>query len=257
MADLADVLVSSFSGKGAVLARGVITAVSTGYLTVRVDGNTFTKVPYLKGSWTPAVNDNVYLLTQEDFGTLALGSPVQPAAPSPPATPGVATVAPSAVSNYELPPSAYGYTIAEDGSKVPKAFYTPGTWNDRGGVLSQLVALGAPSSSAVWFYTPATLAAITFPLASVTMQLQLTSGGPVELRLHSDLSPTGLLHYQLAVDSRIYPLPLNVGTTTTTISLPLDWGKRLIAGTSRGITARSSTTNAVLQAHGSLTFTSL
>jgi hypothetical protein len=39
-------------GEGATLRKGTVTAVSTGRLTVSVDGDVFTRVPYLIGTWT-------------------------------------------------------------------------------------------------------------------------------------------------------------------------------------------------------------
>jgi hypothetical protein len=236
MPDLARVLAGLGSQTSASLIRGRVTAVSTGLLTVTVDGGTIERVPYLEGGWTPAVNDQVFLLTQPEFGVIALGSPASTTPPPAPPAPQVVEVQPTTLSNYELPPNALGYVTAEDGSRVHRSFYVPGSWNARNGTLTQRPDY---ASSAVWFYSSSpALAGINFSVARMTMRLLMSSGGPVELTLHTTSTPSGSLSVlRTAVPVLVRPT-VNV---LSEVPLPLEWAAQLRAGTARGITACSAT----------------
>lgn len=225
-------VLDELGGQGATLLRGAITAVSTGALTVRVNGDVFTRVTYLKGGWNPQVGEEVFLLNQAGFGVVCLGSPVAAAA-NPVTAVSTTTLDPSTLANWQISttyPAGHWVTGTADLSQTPDKV-----------------------SSAVWFYDAVALAAVTFPLASVQLELLLESGGPVELMLHTSAAPSGGF---TPIEDTVWIVSPVVGTVTS-VALPLDWGRQLIAGTARGITARSASRSAELFGHGSLTFTSL
>jgi hypothetical protein len=219
-------------GEGATLRKGTVTAVSTGRLTVSVDGDVFTRVPYLIGAWTPAVDQQVYLLHQAGFGMLALGSPVLPTADPAPAAPTTLLVDPDLVANW-----------------TTNAAGTGGAWS---GTLSDLVQSAGYRSSGAWIYAPADLAPwAATAIGMVEMELLVTSGSP-QLALHRNVDLSEPL------DTYNGPLPVSAPLGAATwVPLPVSWGRDLLSGEARGIVARSQSADAVLDLHGTLRFTSL
>jgi hypothetical protein len=226
-------VLAGLGGQGAVLRKGKVTAVATGALTVQVDGDTLPNIPYLKGTWAPAVNDVCFMLTQAGFGTLAIGSPVaQPAQPAP-AAQTTLTAAPSLVDNWEI-------TTA----------YPAGHWRSDGTLgLTQSQDF---MSTGAWFYAAGAWTSFSSKkLSSATMQLQVDSG-TVQLALHKNVDrSTPLNTYG---DPLTFSVPLG---TPTTVNLPLQWAKDLVSGTAKGIVARSSIFDAHLTGNGTITLTSL
>lgn len=126
-----------------------------------------------------------------------------------------------------------------------------GSWVDLTGRLLETPPF---VDTGVWFYPAASLTGITFDVASLTMELQKTSGGPLELVLHTSTGPSGSL--TLAANTDIFTVNPPVSTVTQ-VPIPLSWAYALKAGTAKGIAMRSRTNTAEVFAHGSLTFTSL
>lgn len=232
MSGLDQVLVG-LGATGATLSKGIVASVQTGTISVTIDGGTFTRVTVLKGSWTPVVGEQVFLLSQADFGTIALGSPQAAPAPPAPTTPTVTVVDPSTIANWQV-----------------NAANPLGAWAS---TLGSLVQAKDGSSSGVWFYDPADL---VFPgaLGGVEMQLAKLSGDYPELVLHTNAGPVGAF-----APSAEAPLRLNlpVSSGITWVSLPLAWGRSLLDGTAKGIAVSSQIYDATLDAYGSLRFTSL
>lgn len=232
MAELVDVL-SNLGGPTLRLVKGTVTAVSTGALTVKVNGDTFTNVPYPKGTWSPAVNDIVYLLNQAGFGMICLGSPVAPTAATPWPTPTTRTIQPSTVANWQI-----------------SATYPAGNWSVPGD--GTLVQSKGYQSSGVWFYAASDLAAWgSAQLGKIEMQLDVASGTP-QLALHRNASPAGTL------DS--YGGPLTVSQLTGTpiwVPLPLSFGYDLLSGAAKGVVATSQGFDAQIPASGTIRLTSL
>jgi len=226
-------VLAGLGDRGAVLRKGKVTAVATGALTVQVDGDVFSNVPYLKGSWAPAVNDICFMLIQATFGSLVIGSPVAPAAPVAPPAPSTLVVAPSILDNWEITTS-----------------YPAGHWRSDGTLgLTQsqdFVSTGA------WFYAAGAWSSFsTKKLASATMALQVDSG-TVQLALHTNVDrSTPLNTYG---DPLTFSVPLGAATT---VNLPLQWAKDLVSGAAKGIVARSSIFDAHLTGNGTITLTSL
>jgi hypothetical protein len=224
---------AALGDRGAVLRKGKITAVATGALTVLVDGDVFTNVPYLKGSWVPAVNDICFMLNQATFGTLVIGSPVAPAVPAPPPAPSTLVVAPSILDNWEITTS-----------------YPAGHWRSDGTLgLTQSQDF---MSTGAWFYAAGAWSSFsTKKLASVAMALQVDSG-TVQLALHKNVDRS------LPLNTYGDPLTFSVALgVPTTVNLPLQWGKDLVSGVAKGIVARSSIFDAHLTGNGTITLTSL
>jgi hypothetical protein len=230
MPDLADVL-AGLSGEGATLVKGTISAVSTGRLTVTINGGTFDRVPYLDlgTAWTPAVGAQVYLLNQKGFGMLAIGSPKIPAADPAVAASITTIVNPDTVGNWTA--RTQTWTVPLDG------------------VLNQV----APeTASGAWFYDPADFAAwIGRTLARVEIELSVLSGTPA-LALLRNAPLDGPPDPVAAPQAVSAPLGGPVW-----VPLPLSWGNLLVSGEARGILASSLTFDAVLDLHGSVRLTSL
>jgi len=230
--ELEDVL-GSLGGSGLRLRKGTVSAVATGALTIAVDGATFTKVPYLKGSWAPAVNDVAYLLLQPGFGALALGSPVAPAPDPTPTPPTTKIITPTTLGNW-----------------VVDTANPAGHWVVDG--LGDLVQTKAYASSGAWFYSAADFTSWgSAGIAQVQMAIEVDSG-TVQLALHQNPTPTGTL------ETYSGPLTISVPTgTPTTVNLPLQWGKDLVSGEAAGIVATSQSFSAALTGGGTITLTSL
>lgn len=232
MAELVDVL-GGLGGPAAQLSKGQVTAVSTGALTIQVNGGTFTNVPYLKGSWAPAVNDIVYLLNQSGFGMICLGSPVTSSAATPWPAPTILTVTPSTVANWQI-----------------STTYPAGAWSVPGD--GTLVQAKGNQSSGAWFYAASDLSAWgSTKLGKVEMQLDVASGTP-QLSLHRNASPVGTL------DSYAGPLTVSqTAGTTAWVSLPLSYGYDLLSGAAKGLVATSQSFDALMPASGTIRLTSL
>lgn len=222
-----DSVLTTFGDTGAVLSKGVITAVQTGTVTVALNGGTFERVTVLKGSWVPAVNEQVILLGQADFGMVALGCPQNVPAPPAPPVPTSTVVDPASIANWQN-----------------------GVWV---ATLGPLVQAKDGSSAGVWFYSPAELV-FAQPLGSVEMELVHLGGEYPELVLHDNAGPVDTFAPQAEPPVR---LSLPVGTAPSWVPLPLSWGRALLDGTARGIAASSRLYDATLDIHGSLRFTSL
>lgn len=222
-------VLQGLGGQGATLVKGKVTAVSTGRLTVEVNGGEFTRVPYMQGGWTPAVDEQVYLLAQQGFGMLALGSPVIPDADAALPATTTATVDPDTVGNWSA--RAQAWTVPLDG------------------ILTQADPYALTGA---WFYDTADFSAwTTQALATVEMQLEVVSGTP-QLALLRNQALTG--------DPDTYSGPLPVTATLGAVEwvpLPLSWGADLISGAATGIAATSQSYEAVLDLHGSIRLTSL
>lgn len=229
MADILAVL-QALGGEGATLIKGTISAVSTGRLTVNVNGGTFDRVPYMQGGWTPTVGQQVYLLHQERFGTLALGSPVAPAADGTLPAQALMSVAPTARANWTARTSSWE-AVGSDG------------------LLTQRLAYKV---SGAWFYPAASFTPwAATELASVEIQLLLDSGTG-QLALHRNEALTG--------EPVILEGPLTVtpeAGVATWVPLPLSWGRALLDGSALGIAAWSQAFDADFDLHGTLRFTSL
>lgn len=228
-------LLSRLGGEGATLVRGRITAVSTGALTVRINGDEVGDIGYLKGAWVPSVGEEVFLLNQAGFGMLALGSPVLPAASG--TAPGQLTFGadPSALADWQITPVAPG-----------------GVWVATG--TGELTQSRDFQSSGVWFYDAADFAPWAGEaLSRVEIQLTLISGIP-ELVLHRTPS-TGA---GSVLDTYAGPLALSLTPGVPTwIPLPLFWGRDLLSGVAKGVAASSQQFDAQLDLSGSLRFTTL
>lgn len=220
---------SALGGEGATLLKGEISAVSTGLLEVEVNGGTFERVPVLDNTgWTPAVGAQVYLLYQENFGMLAIGSP---------RTPTPSTPFPASVSETIAPDARGNYSSNTD------------SWTAATGPIIQLAPYAAVGG---WFYTTADFAAwTTRDLAGVEMELLITSGTPQLTLLRNE---------PLDGTPDTYSGPLTVSEplgAPVWVPLPLSWGTDLINGTALGIAARSQSFDAVLDLHGNIRLTSL
>lgn len=227
MADKLAGLLSRLGGEGATLVRGRISAVSTGALTVLINGDEVSKIGYLKGSWIPKVGEEVFLLNQANFGMIALGAPVMPDAPGTLPAQQTLNVTPSALANWS-------------GS----AWVVSGT-----GVLTQAKDF---QSSGAWFYNAADFVPwATTALSRVEIQLTPLSGIP-ELTLHRNASVGAPL------DAYEGPLTLNLTPAVAQwVPLPLSWGRDLLSGAAKGVALRSQQFDAVMDLSGSLRFTSL
>jgi len=229
MADLAGALAKALGGASASLLRGRVVSIQTGTCTVALATQTVEKVAYEKDR-PPAVNDEVVLASQQDFGLVVLMSLApRPANPGLPAQT-VSTVDPSTLANFTA---------------------LAGTWNT---APAQLVQSQDFAVSGVWFYPVASLSGKDpDALSSLEIYLERTGGDYVALTLHSTLAPTGVFQPD-DTQSRPLRLPLE----GTWVQLPLGWARALIDGDARGITARSRTFDATLStASGTLRFTTL
>jgi hypothetical protein len=229
MADLAAVI-ASLGGQGAALARGTVTAVGGGAVTVALNGGSYTNVAYL--GTAPAVNAQVALLIQEGWGMIALG--VLSTVPAPAALPALGTVAvdPSTMANWVATPAG------------------PGAWQTS---LGDQVQSAEQRSSGVWFYAAGAFAAVPAYVERLDMALEMTEGTVVELALHGSAGPVDTLVTLPGTPSRAYRL--DPGDAPVTVTLPIGWAALLKNGTARGVMARSQIHDARLFGHGTLTFT--
>lgn len=233
MSDKLGGLLSRLGGEGATLLRGRITAVSTGALTVLINGDEVGRVGYLKGAWIPDVGEEIFLLNQAGFGMLALGSPVLPAAPG--ALPEQLTLGadPVVLAEWRVTPAA-----------------PDGVWVATG--TGQLTQLRNFQSSGAWFYDAADFASwADTALSRVEMEVTVLSGVP-ELVLHRTASTAEALEtYGSSVTLSLTP------GIASWVSLPLAWGRDLLSGEAKGVAVSSQQFDAVLDLSGSLRFTSL
>ncbi|HEX8321646.1 hypothetical protein [Longimicrobium sp.] len=234
-------LLASLGDNGATLTKGLIISVQTGTLTVSVRGGQFTRVPYMQGAWVPVAGQYVYLLAQQDFGMIALGSPTPTGGAAPdPGIPTVLAIDPLTMSNWQVSDA-----------------YPQGHWVDLAGTLVQSAQ---QASSGVWFYSPAALAGMAnLSLGQFEVELMVESGGFVELTLHKTTpggpSPVDTVELPVMEQSRSFPVS-GVGNTSW-IPLPLHWSELLSSGVASGIMARSVLYDARLFGHGTLRVTSL
>jgi hypothetical protein len=231
MPGLVDVL-STMTGVGATLLKGTIISVSTGRLTILIDGDVFSRVPYLDNGWVPVADAQVYVLNQQGFGMLAIGSPMAVGADEalPPST--TLLVDPEVLANWQI-----------------STAFRNGTWIVPGdGVLVQTADY---RSSGAFFYDAADLSPwAATELASVEIELEVASGVP-QLVLHRNAAPNETL------DTYGTPVTVTGISGTAWVPLPLTWGRDLVTGAAQGVVARSQTLDAALDLHGTLRLTSL
>jgi len=233
MSDKLAGVLARLGSEGATLVRGRITAVSTGALTVLINGDEVGDITYLKGAWIPSVGEEVFLLNQAEFGMLALGAPVLPAASGTEPDQITFGVDPTVLADWRVNPA------------TPAGVWAPSAT----GVLTQSRDF---QSSGVWFYDPTDFASwADEALSRVEIELTLISGIP-ELVLHRNTGTTAPL------DAYAGPLPLSLTPGIATwVPLPLAWGRDLLSGAAKGVAARSQQFDAVLDLSGSLRFTTL
>jgi hypothetical protein len=79
MPDLGALLGQMLGDTGTSIFQAVVDAVGTGVVTIRLNGSTFTDVPYVTSAFypatAPAINDRCYVLAQKDWGMVVIGKP--------------------------------------------------------------------------------------------------------------------------------------------------------------------------------------
>lgn len=223
MPDLATVLAGLFGGSNMTVFQATVDAVGEGVVTIHANGGTFEDVPYMQAGFYPAlgpgVGDPCYVLGREGWGMLCLGKPAA----------GPERSAGDAQTVLWTPYTRATYSQTAFTWNVPGTATLPIEPGNRMAVyFLRLSDLAWPSGGA--------LATASFYLEAGPFDTTGAGGvdnAYVELGLVSNASPTGVLS-RLADATAMVRLNANM-VNSQYISIPLDWGTKLLSGAAKGI----------------------
>lgn len=248
MPDLAQLL-SSLGDSGAKIFSATVDDVTDGSVTIRANGGTFTKVPYLPSGFYPALNpeigDACYVIGQENWGMLVLGRP--------------------ATGDVEPLPDPSLFQL----DAVTLARWNPGSWTVSTTGYSDIQPGG--SQAAAFFYNFNTLTSDQAAAIETINQRGLSTAaiflavpGFVQGEVAHDTTPLNLaLHNSGSPLTNFYPVAGNpvwfdpYEGFAAYYSIPLDWATKLIQGQAHGIYVTSDRDVATVGGPGTLRFTSL
>jgi hypothetical protein len=254
MPDLGALLGQMLGDTGTSIFQAVVDAVGTGVVTIRLNGSTFTDVPYVTSAFypatAPAINDRCYVLAQKDWGMVVIGKPA----------PGAVRGGGSA-GVYLWEPDQTGEWNFSTHSNPPTQFSA---------TLTQTIApygTGSGQSTtheyAIWHYLMSgnpLPGGSTVATASLMLSGSWTSDGSsdwdyVEIGLYSsNLTDLGDL-VKVPGASATYRFPTVWGPAYS--SIPLDWIDQLAAGTAKGIYLQTLGFPLTLTGSGELRLTTL
>lgn len=183
-----------------------------------ITGNTFT-MTYRGGdvpgvghldSYTPVVGDVVHVLSWPDNGMIAIGSQ----------------------NATEVPRWPTEVSVGNPLIVMPTqvATYTPST-----GAWTPNVITQGPDSVGCWFYNPSDFTAFNLALlGEVAIEINPTDGGPPEFCEVTNTLPAGSLTLVEGSGSRYGRAQPTLGAAIW-LTLPLDWGLDLAAGTANAV----------------------
>jgi len=209
-------------------------------VVLRLTGDTFT-LGYLGGEvpnvshldqYTPAVDDIAQVLVIPRGGWLAIGSTNGTGAPG---------------DSVQYP--TISSTLTADGFATYVVSDSGGTWV--AGSLTQ-----GPDRCACWFYDSDDFSPFAgAALSSFEIEIDRSSGGPVEMQLHNTAGPSGILELP-EPGPYVVPDTPEIGVPTW-VRLPVGWGELLASGQARGVGIGLGQHSGVYAGTGRLRFTTI
>jgi hypothetical protein len=247
MPDLPTALAGMFDGGDTTVFQAVVDSVGSGVVTLHANGGQFTDVPYIQhgtmpGVVFPSIGDQVYVLGRKGWGMIVFGR----AAPSdrpPPADNVLHEYAPATIGDYSFATAAW---------TVPS---------------SDVMAIEGYTSGkgAFYFYNVSgALPGLTIGSASFLLGTGMFSTGAVgvdnayvTVGLFQSTTPTPSAVPVLVPEMSASYRRLVSVSQDGYVSIPLEWAKRLLAGTARGIYVLSEDFPGTVHGPGTLRLTTL
>lgn len=178
------------------------------YLTLLYDGGEVDNVSFLD-QYTPALDDNVHVLTKSGMGMLVLGSCNGTAA-------GVGPL-----------PTEHQVIVSADGYSTWHQTEAGSAWET--GVLTHT----SPQDYGIWSYDSGLLAAVGMDMLTLfEIEVTMTAGGPAEFFLHNQSGSVGDL---VILSPGRYVTTWEPYGAITWVPLPIGWGEELIHQRALGI----------------------
>lgn len=205
---------------------GKVSALTGDTVSVTYWGGTITKVGVVD-QYIPAVNDVVHGLMWGQNGAIIFGSNNSPASPpTPPAAGAVTIIAGATKSSYVI---------------------SAATW------LGVAVNEADPDLYRAWFWPAGSFSALAgTDLAKFEVEVTQTAGNALQFVAASNLTATGPY---VPLDD--YLAPASTPSVATFVTLPLDWGQQIIAGTMKSIALGGGQYPSTLTGTGRLRFTGI
>jgi hypothetical protein len=205
---------------------GKVSAVTGDTVSITYIGGTMTKVGCLD-QYIPVVNDIVHGLIWEPNGAIVLGSNNTPASPpTPPAAGPQIIVSRDTMGSYDVPTA---------------------TW------IVPSVNEASPTLYRAWFYLTSAFSSLAgLKLKAFEIEMTQTAGNGIEFTTAANASATGIY---TPID--YFTTPAVTFGVPTWVSLPIDWGQRMIAGTIKSIATGGGQYPATFTGTGRLRLTAI